>query len=713
MFYYSKIDSTKINEDNVYTGEVPAKMVAHEWCLLCKEINLPEAGMYCDVMGDRKTTDIEFFEDPIIVVSFENEYSSIENFKRFTNICDNGFDFGKYHYVYLVTSGSALKHREIWFYRSDIKNPRNWWGIDHEYFVKKKTEMKAMLYEGLWLTSCIEWEDFPHDRVCCLPDLKINIKTNGMYVSPKGNVQYKENVDATNNVNDGMGWIRKSAVPELVQLSEGGAFQIRGPWCKGLLRIVDDSFFEGARLDNWKNMIDLSNYDIIFSDSVFKGACGYESMEAFMEQKPVFGYVVPCTKKRTLNYQILNPLNLSTEEKFALSYNNREEYADLLYGENEQFGFNVDLIVRGLKALALQGMRPEHLTTKTLSKAYSNMLDGKKRRLLGGRWDVNHGEVKAVNAYLNCDPYYYFYGVSMLQPHEVCDKRFKDGELVAIARNPQISVHEWVLARNRITADAAYGVIDLPAESALAQTLSGADYDGDQVLVTNNPIIINALKRQSAELRELYNIEGLEGDEADMWISMPILFDEPKKNHVSFWRACWGEFNNNEFTVNSNHGTRAYLKFRNDLPKKHYYGCIFSAMVQVGVDSGKYQYKMPEVWLKIKRTFQKMKLPLSPESFFWKRDYDNMSSYTGIIDKKFGTFYTIRPEDTPIDTVKRDKKGRPVGAKRYTPKGCNEKVMTEHWQIIVNTYQKMLTELDTIKQEEESEAADFDMEMFA
>lgn len=698
QFWFTVIESKDIVDRN-FVGVIPLKMNAHEYCLLEEGIELPRTGELCDALGARFTNFTDEFADPIVVVNFNYECNSDGlsfaqkklNKKKYKKLCKHGFAIGESYYKYLVTSGSSLKDQQIWFYRADLPYPINYYGVNLAKFGEKKTRVKVNMYMGLNLSGCNKWEDFPLNRVCCLPDCKINIMTEGMYVSNDAGIYRFHNAgtgvqliekELKVNTHDGMGFIRKKAIPDEVRASRGGVFQFRGPWVKGLLRELPDKYWHGTYTDVWGNEVNLEDMDIIFTDSVFKGACGYNSMSEFISYAPKFGYVVPSFRKRKFNYQILLSLGLTHDEYLELASEDIEYFTSLIDCSEEE-EFNWKLIDVALNSLSQQAT--EIPDAKRVRDAVGDYLKGKKNEILSKHFNTR--KYKAFNAYLQSDPDYYFTHTGMLKHGEVCDKRFDDGEWIAIARNPHVSVSEWVLAKNKITPNAVLGAIDLPAESSFAQTLSGADFDGDQVLVTNHPVIINALLDE-----ERYEYNGI-----DMRCK-PILFEEPEKNNVSWLEAAWSEMQNFEFSTAANNGTRSYVAFGANTNKGKYYGALFSAMMQVGVDAGKYQYVMPNAWNEVKKEFviKKRSYPLCSAAFFSKDDRGHAESYTGIIaqSKECHCWYEVKTEEVILDTVVRDNNGTPIKQKKYMPKKCNATAIEKHLDEILVKWDQLILERD-------------------
>ena len=91
-----------------------------------------------------------------------------------------------------------------------------------------------------------------------------------------------------------------------------------------------------------------------------------------------------------------------------------------------------------------------------------------------------------------------------LDENEVRISRFENGEEILCARSPHITMGNLFLAKNKISSDDVYArYFNLTKEiicvnsvgECLLDRLNGCDFDSDFVLATNDPILLNAAKR--------------------------------------------------------------------------------------------------------------------------------------------------------------------------------------------------------------------------
>lgn len=308
-------------------------------------------------------------------------------------------------------------------------------------------------------------------------------------------------------------------------------YQIRMPYVKGLAITFDlKSWFKENKIthikDLWNNQVEVDDLDIILTESCFKAKQEaeegknkwlFESVEDYTELLKKYGHdyigVANYVKSvndtdiySTLNYQFLNSLNLNFEDiktlatpyaSMLMKIINKNDTASvktflnmLINNENSQSD-RLDTDIQ----MAIDTDERMIFDPRVQRFIRSQVKEGLKKLLIGkipikSNYKFITGDCIAFMEYVSGKKVKGF-----LEANEFYCKG-SVGEHVMM-RNPLTSWHE-VKKGHFINSDNKYiqhlnNVIQLNTKDLTMPQLSGADLDGDKVLITKDSTIINAV----------------------------------------------------------------------------------------------------------------------------------------------------------------------------------------------------------------------------
>lgn len=485
-------------------------------------------------------------------------------------------------------------------------------GINKEAFIKDKGFIKPFFYDGLGFTGLTKVFSFKEmkyfwERTVVVDDITIMHATTAMWVDTPSNI-YPKSIKTKQVVNDGnfMGSADFFAFLQAHGL-RGDQFQGRGQnTIKGLCSRVDN-FGSGIIIDAWGKEYNLSNVDIVIPKSVFKGWAGYSSMEDFLSNEPSFGFMQPSSNSRLTNGQVLDTLLMSRTEHTLMAEPSLNKLNTVIRCDDK---FNARAMFQAFKCLAMQGVEPvyfEDLVMSDVNKATEMVreaITGWKDARVRDINTAHYSRPLSKNQYLAPDLHYV---VSTYQGNpekalhakgevingkkikldQVCCLDLPEGKLV-LARNPIVSSAEIMIVENVHCTWGVPGAVHVPADSDVAEIMSGADFDGDQILATADDMIIRKVER--------------------MPHGILIAFNKPSAVYKEAAMASFMEMQNTYFQTGAQVGARILNKdnWENHTPRWAFMRTVFaSAFEQLGVDYGKYGYSMPESWLEYMAAFAK------------------------------------------------------------------------------------------------------------
>lgn len=417
---------------------------------------------------------------------------------------------GNLHTPFLAGSSMIRKAQSMWT-RNDLWNKIHEWfrcGLDPKRM--ELAENKLLAYMGLLVSSSTTMMDtfgdtIDPERVAVVSDISYDVTDIVDKVSKSGNVT-RCTATWSSNITDGLALLLKP-------VSKGEAFTLRAPWTKALCVPCDVMAFAKTRnVDNptvtdvFGNVRDVKNLDAILFESAFKMVGVYKSQfgkegwneycKAFRKYGHTYSVCVRehATKVGDMGYQPLQTLIAADSSDIRAlcddtvdgmkSYRTIAGAARLLGGEF------------GKAAMLYPELLTERYSMATLKKTYAS----RRNKLAGGRVP-NAGR----NLFIAPDLIAVMEGLlglpinGALKRGEVCVPSMGASKL-DLVRYPHLDNAHCVRRNVRratrfLKGNTAYLSID---DSLCVQVQ--ADFDGDHMLVIDNPIIVNLAERTVEKL---------------------------------------------------------------------------------------------------------------------------------------------------------------------------------------------------------------------
>ena len=268
-------------------------------------------------------------------------------------------------------------------------------------------------------------------------------------------------------------------------------------------------------VDVWGNTVDVRNVELILTESMLKLWEGYRSIEHYLECCAENGYSVCITKvtpkllenQRALNYQFIQSYNLSDEDVEELIAPTMQEIRDVLGGDWAKTVLflagsgvgesNLDAMKPGLAKAIMADKRglDDPFVRSSVYQLIRNRINEAKVGVLNvhGNYSVVSGDPYAL-----CQSIFGMEITGLLKAGEIYNAYWseQDADDLVCFRAP-MSVHNNIRKVHPCRSDdAAYwyrynqtGTIFNSFDSTCA-ALNGCDFDGDQVMLTDNPVLV-------------------------------------------------------------------------------------------------------------------------------------------------------------------------------------------------------------------------------
>ena len=481
-----------------------------------------------------RLNDLLFIEEYLLII--------VKSDKDYLRAC-KGFVLNGREYKRLVSTSNGVKMNVIVFASTtgddgvvmlDELKRRMENGRDmSKAFVPAKLEA----YRSLACSASLPVSD-PRG-VLVVPDVMTHFMADYISLSdnPDGSGEpiYKEvySGECTNDASDGYGIIS----PELMEIwsAELGlaettsAVCVRAPFTKGMLFTMD--FVEFAQKiahnyfvkDFWGQERNILDVDIILTESMLKLAGSYNSWEEYWEntKQNHSGFSVTKTaeprqrESRELNYQFINPLDLSDEDIDELIAPTMEDLSGVC-------GEDVDKMIiylcgEGMTESSVRAMNNDWIKALLINESVKNdpYVRQKIQQLLRKRFiRAKLGRLRTRGDFqiIGCDPYILLEAVfgleqvGLLRSGEIYSKYWIDRnvEEVVLMRAPMTILNNLCKRKVSYSEQAQYwyrylpNILLLNAWDLTAACANGADYDGDIMLTTDNPVFINHVPDQLA-----------------------------------------------------------------------------------------------------------------------------------------------------------------------------------------------------------------------
>lgn len=337
-------------------------------------------------------------------------------------------------------------------------------------------------------------------------------------------LEHKSGYELEHNNSDGYGLMLPSYSARVNEYLTGNATPISGmntrySFEKGMVYTFD--FVEFAEkvagtyevTDVWGDKRDIRDAEVILTESMLKLWDSYDSWEDYYKncKENHYQFSTPKTTPETLenvrntNYQFLQSYQFTDEELQELCQPTVDEVKDIMgldYRKTIVYltGGNVDLDKQEddhIKALMID---PQMINDPyVISQIYSNIskrMDNAKKGTI---------KVKGNYQMISGDPYALMQSIfglpvtGLLKAGEIYSKYWIDNgdDYVVCFRAPMSAYNNIRKMRLNKSDDAAYWfryittALILNAWDSTCDALSGADFDGDTCMTTNNPVLLN------------------------------------------------------------------------------------------------------------------------------------------------------------------------------------------------------------------------------
>lgn len=482
------------------------------------------------------------FNDSMVIVR-------VYYFQIAESIIKNGFRIDGERYIFFSASAGQIRTKKLVAVKESLLNEH--WNeltagltLDDINAKGGMNVNKYLVYTALASSATELWQGFDIDRCICVDDFETVITGKVDFID-KNTFEIERRVeDVPFNINDGAGMI----LPSLASTN----FMIRLPFVKGLLGVFD--FVRFIRENNCSPKIkdiygdehDIieENIQVILTKSQFKMYKFWSSFKQYQEDFKKYHctagicngmYTEDCDpiENSTINYQMIQTLyDLSPAELVQLAHNNIEDIrsiANTTEGKLKVFkatswnkhktGFQ--------KCLAEY---PPLLSDRYTRKTLREIKDKLEKDLWSAKFKINAKytfvlpDFYAYCAYLfNHDPA----PVGLLRDGEVCCRLYNHREKLDCLRSPHLYIEHPIRLNNThndwLTTDAVY----ISCHDMISRIIQ-CDFDGDKLLMTNEPILIEAAERinKKHKVVPLYYELGKAGAE--------IINDDSKYRGITF-----------------------------------------------------------------------------------------------------------------------------------------------------------------------------------
>lgn len=333
----------------------------------------------------------------------------------------------------------------------------------------------------------------------------------------------EKNIEIHNSIWDGQSLIDKSIMREY---SCYGMLLLRNKFFKSCCFNTniqkwfrDNHITEISQLNGFTLAEDISEIKLITTPNSVK-YLKFGSINKWLENIPnIFG-VVKHEKKTHFfdgkmvqtHYQLLNTLQLSECDI--------QEFLNPSFDFMNKLNTDIDVFKYHIKCQSVQDKNPENMNDiiytllqicpdfentkmfnnfkKTLIKSYRKNLK-KGHVLVNGNYSVLFGNpLEMLQQSIGC----FDYNTSSLKCGEVYNTRFKDGQDLLCCRSPHVTIGNILIAKNKYVKEIKryFNLTDEiiclnSINENVLERLSGCDFDSDQMLITDNNILLNAAKK--------------------------------------------------------------------------------------------------------------------------------------------------------------------------------------------------------------------------
>lgn len=464
-------------------------------------------------------------------VQFKPDYMCLimDRERDYRRAC-RGFSINGIKYVRLLGTNGGIKNETIVFV-SERLAPELRRRIDNgRDLTKEMVPAKLEAYKALTCSASVP-VTMPNG-VLVVNDCETRFLADTIYLDDEGDgeptMEDRLGVEVALNASDGYGLMmpelseRWSAELGLNYMVSG--LNTRFAFEKGMVYTFDFQDFAGkiARSymvkDAWGNDVDIRDVELVMTTSMVKLWDSYPSCEAYLanciENKYMFGVAKTCPQYleniHTLNYQFIQSYDLTDEDIDRLIQPTVEEIEGVLGGDYRRTILFLNGL--GLTESSVVRMRPSYKKALMIEpeiindpyirgcifRAIKNRIDEAKVGVLNvhGNYSMISGDPYAL-----CQSMFGMEVTGLLKAGEIYNEYWRDAgsERLACFRAPMTAHNNIRLVHPHHSEEANYWFKYLHTSTVLnawdtaCQALNGCDFDGDLVMLTDNPVLVEKL----------------------------------------------------------------------------------------------------------------------------------------------------------------------------------------------------------------------------
>ena len=439
------------------------------------------------------------------------------------SIIKNGFWMDGKKYIFFSSSAGQIRTKKLVAVREDLLK-ENWNSLTAGLTIDSINAQggmninKYIAYLALCNSATDLWQDFDIDRSIVVDDLETNIHGDVDYIDRDTYKITRTDMDVPVTHTDGCGMI----LPSLSQKN----FMVRLPWTKGLLGVFDFVSFikenggNSVVTDIYGDKHDIieENIQVIFTKSQLKMWKFFKSWDEYKTNFKKYGCSAgKCNVEEdtfcdaTINYQMIQTLtDLSDDEILAISKRSADTIRGITSDKDcmlKAFGAvktNADL--NGFQKCLMK--YPELLSDPYCRETLREIRKSREKDLWSAKMEINGKYTFLLpDLYAFCE--YLFLGIKepegLLQNKEVYCRLFRAKELDCL-RSPHLYIEHCV--RNNVKGDqfGKWFITDAIYTSVhdLISKVMMFDNDGDKSLVVADKTVVEAAKRNAADVVPLY-----------------------------------------------------------------------------------------------------------------------------------------------------------------------------------------------------------------
>ena len=524
-------------------GDAQARAIRAEMKRLKRE---PNSSMNRRAMRTlyEKLDAVQFKEDYINIIMDRNS-----DYKR---LC-KGFKINGVAYKRLLGTNNGIKNSTIVFV-SERLHDELFRRIENGRDMNKQLNpAKLEAYRALTCSASIP-VSMPKG-VLVVDEFKTEFFSDVIYLANQENgepiMEERKNELVKLNAADGFGLMcpalaqRWSEEIGLDYVMAGG--NLRGAFSKGMVFTFDFHDFAekvaGSHLvkDAWGNEVDIRDVELVLNTSLVKLWSSYPScaeyMRHSMENRYTFGLAKVCSKElesqRTTNYQFIQSYTLNDDEIRELIKPTMQEIKDVLGGDWRK----TILFLRGINLNDENVFTGQNNWIKAIMIDHELVRDPYVHALIYRqiRNRINRAKIGVLNVHGNYsivsgDPYAFcqhMFGLEvtgLLGAGELYNKYWSDygAEKVVCFRAPMSCHNNIRLMRPSYKEEASYWYkwmntcTIINAWDTTCAALNGMDFDGDLMMLTDNPILVNKMVPSPAIMCEQKSAPAMVPTEADV-----------------------------------------------------------------------------------------------------------------------------------------------------------------------------------------------------